>query len=190
MVKTMVGRRSLVPPYVVATRPAAIIIALTRSTSCVEEVKPCVRQRSHFLSRFSLVQLCNAQAIQVGDLRCEYLKDPLGVDAAAPRLSWIIESPQRGQRQTAYQVLVASSPAALDRDQGDLWDSGKVASDETAQVVYAGKPLASRQVCYWKVRAWDRDGQPSDWSKPARWEMGLLKPADWSAQWIEADLTD
>ena len=83
---------------------------------------------------------------------------------------------------------MASSPAALERDQGDVWDSGKVDSDETAQIAYAGKPLASRQVCHWKVRAWDRDGQPSGWSKPARWEMGLLKPADWSAQWIEAEL--
>ena len=89
--------------------------------------------------------LARAQAIQVEDLRCEYLKDPLGIDAAQPRLSWILESQQRGQRQTAYQVLVASSPAALDRDQGDVWDSGKVASDETAQVAYAGKPLASRR---------------------------------------------
>ena len=127
-----------------------------------------------------------AQAIQVGDLRCEYLQDPMGVDAAAPRLSWVIQSQQRGQRQTAYQVLVASSTAALNDNQGDVWDSGKVACDETAHVVYAGRPLASRQACHWKVRAWDRDGKPSGWSRPASWEMGLLKPADWSAQWIEA----
>ena len=142
------------------------------------------------LASFLVVSsLAHGQPIQVDDLRCEYLKNPLGVDAAQPRLSWVIESQQRGQRQTAYQVLVASSPAALESDQGDVWDSGKVASDETAHIVYAGKPLASRQVCHWKVRAWDRDGQPSDWSKPACWEMGLLKPADWSAQWIEADLS-
>ncbi len=128
------------------------------------------------------------QAIQLDELRCEYLKDPLGIDSAQPRLTWIIQSRERGQRQTAYQVLVASSAGALEDDRGDLWDSGKVASDETAHIVYAGKPLASRQVCCWKVRAWDRDSKPSAWSKPARWEMGLLKPADWSAQWIEANL--
>ncbi len=127
----------------------------------------------------------HAQAIQVGDPRCEYLTDPMGVDTAQPRLSWVIESKQRGQRQTAYQVLVAASPEALEHDQGDLWDSGKVASDETAQVAYAGRPLASRQVCYWKVQAWDRDGRLGGWSRPARWEMGLLQPADWSAQWID-----
>ncbi|MGO9110817.1 MAG: family 78 glycoside hydrolase catalytic domain [Thermoguttaceae bacterium] len=132
--------------------------------------------------------LAHGQAIQVRDLRCEYLKDPKGIDTAAPRLSWVIRSQHRGQRQTAYQLLVAASPAALKGDQGDVWDSGKVVSDETAQIVYAGRPLASRQICYWKVRAWDGDGQPSPWSRPARWEMGLLKPTDWSAQWIEAGL--
>ncbi len=140
-------------------------------------------------SVFVVSSFAHAQAIHVGDLRCEYLKDPMGVDTAQPRLSWIIESQQRGQRQTAFQLLVASSPVALEADRGDVWDSGKVVSDETAHVVYGGKPLTSRQVCCWKVRAWDRDGRPSAWSEPARWEMGLLKPADWSAQWIEADLS-
>ena len=119
--------------------------------------------------------LAHGQAIQVNDLRCEYLKDPLGVDAAKPRLSWVIESQQRGQRQTAYQVIVASSPAALENGQGDVWDSGKVSSDETAQIVYGGRPLVSRQVCCWKVRAWDRDGQPSGWSKPASLGNGALE---------------
>ena len=81
------------------------------------------------------------ETVQVRQLRCEYLTDPLGIDAATPRLSWTLRSDQRGQRQTAYQVLVASSPERLDQQQGDLWDSGRVASDATAQVVYAGKPL-------------------------------------------------
>jgi alpha-L-rhamnosidase len=129
-----------------------------------------------------------ADTLRVEDLRCEYLANPLGVYTTEPRLGWIVESSQRGQRQTAYQVLVAATPDALEGDRGDLWDSGKVASDETAHVVYAGKPLASRQACYWKVRAWDRDGQPTAWSKPARWEMGLLKADDWTAQWITENL--
>jgi alpha-L-rhamnosidase len=140
---------------------------------------------------FVVVFQCSAAwsaPLGVEQLRCEYLKDPLGVDAAQPRLSWIVDSDQRGQCQTAYQVLVASLPQRLTRDEGDLWDSGKVASDETAQIAYAGKPLASRQACFWKVRAWDRDGKPTPWSEPARWEMGLLKAGDWTARWIEADL--
>ena len=129
-----------------------------------------------------------SDTLRVEQLRCEYLKDPLGIDAAQPRLSWIVDSDQRGQCQTAYQVLVATSPERLQQNEGDLWDSGKMASDETAQIAYAGKPLGSRQACFWRVRAWDRDGKPTPWSKPARWEMGLLKAGDWNAQWIEAKL--
>jgi alpha-L-rhamnosidase len=134
----------------------------------------------------------HGQTIQVGDLRCEYLNDPMGVDTAQPRLSWTIQSQQRGQRQTAYELAFCDTPhdsaGELESDPFGVTICDKVFSDETAHVVYAGPPLASRQVCYWKVRAWDRDGKPSDWSKAARWEMGLLKPGDWSAQWIEADL--
>src|SRR5207302_1044683 len=120
-------------------------------------------------------------------LRCEYLVNPLGIDVKEPRLSWLVESPGRGQKQTAYQVLVAGEEEALKADKGDLWDSGKVASDETTAVVYAGAPLGSHQRCYWKVKVWDRDGKPSGWSEPALWSMGLLAPSDWKAQWIGYD---
>ena len=92
-----------------------------------------------------------AAGLRVENLRCEYLKNPLGLDETLPRLSWILASDARGQRQTAYQVLAASSPELLAQDKGDVWDSGRVGSDETAHVVYAGKPLGSRQVCFWKV---------------------------------------
>ncbi len=121
----------------------------------------------------------------VDRLRCEYQNDPQGIDVAKPRLNWIVQSDERGQKQSAYQVLVASTPETLAKDQGDLWDSGRVTSDQTIHVEYAGKPLASRTQCFWKVRAWDKTGQPSPWSKPARWTMGLLKTEDWGgAKWI------
>ena len=123
-------------------------------------------------------------AVEVGDLRCEYLKNPLGVDAAKPRLGWLIEDGERGQKQTAYQILVASTPEILAKDQGDLWDSGKVSSDRSIQVEYAGKPLGSRAACHWKVRVWDSEGEVSAWSEPAQWTMGFLKPGDWTAKWI------
>jgi hypothetical protein len=118
--------------------------------------------------------------------RCDYDVDPLGIDIAQPRLFWQVESPERGQRQTALQILVASSPEILAQDRGDLWDSGRVASDETTQVQYDGKPLASLQRVFWKVRVWDRDERPSAWSAPATWTMGLLDPAAWKGQWIAA----
>ena len=120
-------------------------------------------------------------------LRCEYLVDPLGIEERAPRLSWIVESGERGQKQTAYRLLVASSKQSLQAERGDLWDSGRVASDETIAVTYQGPPLVSHQRCFWKVKVWDRDGREAVWSEPAMWTMGLLKPEDWTAEWIGYD---
>jgi alpha-L-rhamnosidase len=122
--------------------------------------------------------------LQVKQLRCEYLENPLGIDAAQPRLSWILDSTERGQKQTAYQILVASSIQELKKDHGDLWDSGKIGSDQTTFVPYGGQALAARQACFWKVRSWDQTGVASAWSETARWEMGLLSVTDWQAQWI------
>lgn len=129
------------------------------------------------------------RAASVSDLRCEYLQDPVGIDATSPRLSWVIASSKRGDVQTAYQVLVASSIRKLKANEGDLWDTGKVLSEQSIQLPYAGKTLASRQPCFWKVRVWDRDGKVSGWSVPASWSMGLLEASDWQAQWIGKDET-
>jgi len=123
---------------------------------------------------------------RVVSLRCEYQENPLGIDAQTPRLFWKIEGhSERGVRQTAYQVLVALSEERLGRDEADLWDSGKVVSDQSIQVEYGGKPLESRMQCHWKVRVWLSDGRSTAWSQPASWSMGLLKPADWQAKWIK-----
>ncbi|MCX6878131.1 MAG: hypothetical protein NTW21_30605 [Verrucomicrobia bacterium] len=153
------------------------------------------RLRYFTLAALLLAPLASLHAIDVANLRCEYLNNPLGIDVAKPCLSWVLEeriqgTGARGQRQAAYQVLVASTPGLLAKDQGDLWDSGKVASDQSIQVEYAGKPLESRMQCHWKVRVWTltSDLRPltsSSWSKPALWSMGLLKPGDWQAKWIE-----
>ncbi|MBV9866095.1 MAG: family 78 glycoside hydrolase catalytic domain [Abitibacteriaceae bacterium] len=117
-------------------------------------------------------------------LKCEYHINPLGIDATSPRLSWMLHSNQRNQEQTAYQILVASTPGRLSRNRGDLWNSGRVASDQSLEVVYAGKPLRSGQRVYWKVRVWDAHRKASTYSDPTWWEMGLLSPKDWQAQWI------
>lgn len=117
-------------------------------------------------------------------LRCEYLVDPLGIDVRQPRLSWALTCQQRCQKQTAFQVLVASSPELLGQDKGDLWDSGRVVSDQSVHVVYSGRPLDSRVQCHWKVRVWDKDGRPSAWSRPARWTMGFLEQGEWQGRWI------
>lgn len=120
-------------------------------------------------------------------LRCEYRVNPCGIDETAPRLSWLVKSKKRDERQVAYQVLVAGSEAALARNTGDFWDSGQTASDDTTAIIYGGRALASGQVCYWKVRVWDKDGKPSAWSRPATWSMGLLDQNDWRGQWIGYD---
>jgi alpha-L-rhamnosidase len=117
-------------------------------------------------------------------LRCEYLLNPSGIDETAPRLSWRVESEERGQRQTACRILVASTREKLGGGEGDLWDSGKLEQSETVGIAYHGQPLVSRMECHWKVQVWDKDGQESAWSAPARWSMGLLNAADWEAQWI------
>jgi hypothetical protein len=124
--------------------------------------------------------------LRVTDLRCEFAQDPLGVDVTQPRLFWRVAGDERGERQTAWRALVASSPEALAQDHGDLWDSGRVASDQTTFVPYAGALLVSSQRVIWKVRAWDRDGRATPWSATATWTMGLLAAADWHGGWISA----
>jgi alpha-L-rhamnosidase len=132
----------------------------------------------------SLPALASAATLEPGRLRCEMLEDPLGIDTAKPRLSWALSSGERAQSQTAYQILVASTSQTLAQDVGDLWDSGKVTSNETLHIAYQGKPLASRQRAHWKVRSWNQTDAPSPWSKPAIFEIGLLTPDDWQARWI------
>jgi alpha-L-rhamnosidase len=153
---------------------------------------------SIILAALLLAPVAFLHAAEVANLRCEYLKDPLGIDVPKPRLSWVMEdggqkTEDRGRKQTAYQILVASTPELLAKDKGDLWDSGKVEGDQSIQVEYVGKPLTSGMRCFWKVRGWftvqGSEVQGSEWSKNASWAMGVLKPEDLgSANWIKSDL--
>ncbi|HEX4342081.1 MAG TPA: hypothetical protein VH255_01745, partial [Verrucomicrobiae bacterium] len=129
-------------------------------------------------------------ATTVTDLRCEHLTNPEGIDMLRPRLSWILNSNTRGQQQTAYQILVASSEKKLTEGKADLWDSGKIASDQSIELNYGGAALASTEPCFWKVRVWDMDGKASAWSNPAHWSKGLLEAGDWKGKWIGLDGED
>lgn len=153
---------------------------------------PCLRAQSQDAAN-PAGQLVPVSVAPAG-LHCEYLINPQGVDARKPRLSWLVSDTRRAAMQTAYRVLVADSPQALEKDDGNLWDSGRVASDASIQVEYAGKPLPSRQRVWWKVKTWTiatAGGSRADvekespWSQPATWIMGLLDASDWGeAKWI------
>ncbi|MFC2136963.1 family 78 glycoside hydrolase catalytic domain [Bacteroidota bacterium] len=117
------------------------------------------------------------------NLRCEMLTNPEGIDIVQPRLSWEIMGDQRNIEQTAYQIIVSSSIEKLLADSGDLWNSGKIKSNQSIHIQYNGSPLKSRMQCYWKVKIWANNGK-SNWSKPAYWSMGLLHYKDWKGRWI------
>jgi len=131
--------------------------------------------------------------VRVDTLTCEHLVNPIGLGTPQPRLSWKLRSDRAGEVQTAWQIRAASSTAALDGDSTisplDLWDSGKVASDQSVLVLWGGTRLGSRAQVFWRVRVWDKDGVPTAWSDPASFELGLLAPAtEWHGQWITANL--
>ena len=122
----------------------------------------------------------------IANLTCEYQINPLGIDVLQPRLSWQMQSDQRGARQTAYQILVGPSEISLDNSRELLWDSGKVETDQSTQVVYRGPALAAGRRVHWKVQVWNEAGQMTE-SVPAWWEMGLLAGSRWQADWITPD---
>ena len=124
--------------------------------------------------------------ITIKDLKCEYKTNPLGIDNTSPRLSWKLaqENPVRGQKQTAYQILVASSLKNLKENIGDVWNSSKIQSNQSVNVKYNGSDLSSVQQYFWKVKIWDKDDNVSNWSKVAHFSMGLLKKDDWKGEWI------
>jgi len=128
--------------------------------------------------------------MQINNLKVEYRKNPLGIDNLRPRLSWQIQSDDRNQHQTACRILVASEKKIINCDQGDFWDSGKINTDKSVNFAYQGKSLSSQKRYYWKVKVWDKNNSPSQFSSTGWWEMGLLKKNDWQAAWIGARTTE
>ena len=127
-----------------------------------------------------------ASTLQIKNPRCEYRVNPLGIDALKPRLGWEMQSAKRGVMQENYRILVASSRELLKQNEGDVWDSGVVKSDQSIQVEYAGQPLQSKTVYFWKVIISSSDGSTAQ-SAMASWSMGILKHEEWQAKWIGLD---
>lgn len=135
----------------------------------------------------AVAQLCGAQQRTVrgpAELQVDNLEKPLGIDDPAPHFSWQLHDPERGARQTAYQVLVSSSAAELNSGNGDAWDSGRVSSSESLNVRYAGTPLAASKRYFWRVKIWDAEGKPYANSEESWWETGLLDKSGWHSSWI------
>jgi alpha-L-rhamnosidase len=126
--------------------------------------------------------------LRVTRLRTEYKENPLGIDSPQPRFRWQLQSGSRGVVQSAYELRVARSESAARAGRDLVWGSGRVASDASTQVPYAGPALRSGERLYWQVRVWDGGGRASAWSEPGSWEMGLIQPSDWKASWIEPEL--
>ena len=126
--------------------------------------------------------------ITPNELTCEYAPNPISIDTLQPRFGWLLESDRRNQSQSAYQILVASSAENLHAGRGDKWDSGKVNSDRSVNVAYAGGSLSSDESCWWQVRVWDQDDRASAYSEPAAFTMGLLNENDWTGHWIGAHI--
>ena len=137
-----------------------------------------------FILLFSLLFCSSATAISTYDLRCALLSNPLGIDNTKPALSWKISLSSNGIRQSAYQILAASSPELLNEQKADLWNTGKVNSDHSQWIQYAGKSLQSRSIVYWKVKIWDGENKISNWSSIAKFTVGILTASEWKAKYI------
>lgn len=135
---------------------------------------------------FGLLGCFGRSEMMIPYLKCEYQTNPLGIANLHPRLSWQLESNVRNQKQSAYRILVSESLEKLDKNTGEIWDSKKVRSDQSALIPYEGKMLETGKQYFWKVQTWDKEGNPTVWSKTASWMMGFLNETDWNAKWVGA----
>lgn len=145
-----------------------------------------MKRLSFALALLTMLGACSSRqiAIEIRNTTVEgYQQKLVLLDDMQPRFSWTLQADRNGNQQSAYQILVATSPEKL--DDASVWNSGKVESPQSQLVAYAGKPLEAGHRYYWKVKVWDLEGLESDWSRTGSWQMGLLNPSDWTgAKWI------
>jgi alpha-L-rhamnosidase len=138
-----------------------------------------------------LVSGCKpVSTLEPAQLLCETKTNPAGIATACPRFSWKNLTIDNKVEQTAYQILVASSPALLNEKKADLWNSEKVPGGTSTWIPYEGIPLESRSVVWWKIRIWDQDNVPSGWSEMAHFSVGLLENNEWKGQYIGLESVD
>jgi len=142
-----------------------------------------MRKTFFFFYAFLLVVVSASAQVKLQNLLTENVTNPIGIDVQQPRFSWQLVSDQRNVTQTAYEIIVSSG-------KGNMWKSGKIMSDQSVHVPYAGTALQSGKKYTWEVRVWDNNGKPSPLSEPATFQMALLNASDWKAKWIEADFIE
>ncbi|MBF4473033.1 alpha-L-rhamnosidase [Flavobacterium sp. HJJ] len=137
-----------------------------------------------FFILLSLLQVRGSNSTVPAKLRCNYLVNPIGIGNSHPNLSWQTNASEENWLQTAYQIIVATSPKHLTEKECDVWNSGKILDGESVSIPYAGPKMKSQKRYYWAVRVWDNKGKVSLWSAAAFWEMGILNNSEWTAKWI------
>lgn len=147
--------------------------------------------RSLFLAvLFLLCQTLSAGkkcSIEPQNLLCEYRTNPAGLDEPLPRFSWTLSATDAdhfGQKQTAYRIIVSDNPKAIEKKEGNFWNSGWVTAHKMQLIAYNGAPVSSDRTYYWRVQVRDEKGSTSAWSPTAHFSTGILDDSEWSAKWI------
>ncbi len=133
-----------------------------------------------------LLLMANAQ-VQITGLTVEHLTNPIGLDETQPKLGWLLTAKQRNVMQTAYEIEVSDNVTMKGKP---VWQTGKVKTDASINIEYAGEKLQSGKRYFWRARVWDNKGKCSGWSTVNYWQMALLNRTDWKAQWIESDIKE
>ncbi|MHA1458639.1 MAG: glycoside hydrolase family 78 protein, partial [Promethearchaeota archaeon] len=118
------------------------------------------------------------------DLRCEYLFNPICIDIPKPRFSWLLTHDERNQTQSAYQIIMSSDKNLSKSEKGDMWESGKVISDNNANITYEGNPIEGDKLYFWRVKWWDKNGEESGYSQINHFGTAFIDESDWKAKWI------
>jgi len=142
------------------------------------------------ISVLQLMVLLGFSQINLSQLLCNNLSNPIGVGVMHPDFSWQLTSQKRNVMQIAYEIRVGNNESGLKKNNGLLWSTHKIQTDQSVHINYGGSPLQSGKKYFWQVRVWDNYGNVSGWSTPAFFQMGLLNTADWKAKWIEPGFVD
>ena len=137
-----------------------------------------------FLIIFNCASLFADSPLQPAMLTCEYLHNPIGIGTDTPHFSWKFTSTEKNQNQSAYEIIVSDNLERINKSEGNVWQTGKIGSDQSVNIAYSGNALKSFTRYYWRVRVYNRENEVSEWSEPAWFETAMMDPSDWHGKWI------